>query len=64
MYFQAGKSQDTVNNDNADKPTNGVPVKEISNGDARTEKDNKEQREKRISNLTHQYVTTLINSNT
>ncbi|XP_015433412.1 PREDICTED: THO complex subunit 2 [Dufourea novaeangliae] len=44
---KAGKTQDTANSDTSEKATDGMSSKEITNGDTRIEKENKEQREKR-----------------
>lgn len=53
--MQAGKTQDTASSDTSDKVSNGVTVKDVNNGDNRTEKESKEQREKRsLSSQMHQ----------
>ncbi|XP_034949841.1 THO complex subunit 2 [Chelonus insularis] len=41
-----GKTQET-SNETTEKTSNGIPTKDVSNGETRVEKENKEQREKR-----------------
>lgn len=52
---QTGKTQDAPNNETSEKVGDGISNKEITNGDTRIEKENKDQREKRTaSNQMHQ----------
>ncbi|XP_043266760.1 THO complex subunit 2 isoform X2 [Venturia canescens] len=58
---KTGKIQENTNNDSNDKVSNGVVPKEVSNGEAKAEKDSKEQREKRnVANQVHHEITEKV----
>ena len=54
FFLQVAKAQEQAMNEATEKVSNGVPQKEVSNGETKVEKENKEIREKRNIIQVHQ----------